>query len=364
VALTNTALGTGTAGSGGFITSVATGSVSPTANRLVLAVVFNAAFNVAQAEPPDTVAGAGLSFELIKSEADTTTGVCISMWRALSASPSSGAITATWSHSMYYGTISVTEVDGIDTSGSNGAGAVVQSASSRDSSGSATSSAVTLSAFGNANNGAAFGTGRTLAEATIRTCTPDTGWTEIHDFGTNYASGAASASLETQFRASNDTTATGTWSSAGYIHSVAIEIKAAGSGSSTTVTPAQAALSLLGLASGNVTTLTPASATLTLSGKIPGTSAFTNVRIREVLVNGSGQLVGSATDIGLRVWYSGICAGPPDVSLNGMTTDANGTTSWSIATGALSFNQPIFYVAQNSVSYSHYACGRLVPSYE
>lgn len=112
------------------------------------------------------------------------------------------------------------------------------------------------------------------------------------------------------------------------------------------------------------TTVTPAQAAVTLNGRTPTTSAFQNVRIREVLVNGSGQAVASATDIGLRVWYSGICAGAPDVSLNGMTTDANGTTSWSIATGSLAFNQPIFYVAQNSVSYSHYACGRLIPNYE
>lgn len=125
---------------------------------------------------------------------------------------------------------------------------------------------------------------------------------------------------------------------------VAASFKASASGSSTTVTPAQAALAL--------------------NGRTPATSAFTNVRIREVLVNASGQAVGSASDIGLRVWYSGICAGPPDVSLNGLTTDANGTTSWSIATGTLGVNQPIFFVAQNSVSYSHYCCGRIVPSYE
>jgi hypothetical protein len=115
---------------------------------------------------------------------------------------------------------------------------------------------------------------------------------------------------------------------------------------------------------GTETTINPGKATLTLDGRTPTTSAFTNVRIREVLVNGSGQAVSSASSIGLRVWYSGICAGAPDVSLNGMTTDASGTTSWSIATGTLVYNQAIFYVAQNSVSYSHYACGRLVPSYE
>jgi hypothetical protein len=115
---------------------------------------------------------------------------------------------------------------------------------------------------------------------------------------------------------------------------------------------------------GGSATVIPAQAALTLNGRAPTTSAFQNVRIREVLVNGSGQAVASATDIGLRVWYSGICAGAPDVSLNGMTTDADGTTSWSIATGSLGFNDPIFFVAQNSVSYSHYACGRLVPNYE
>lgn len=117
-------------------------------------------------------------------------------------------------------------------------------------------------------------------------------------------------------------------------------------------------------AGGSSTTVTPSPAALSVSGKQVATSSFQSVRIREVLVNGSGQAVGGATDIGLRVWYSGICAGAPDVSLNGMTTDANGTTSWSIVTGTLAYNQAIFYVAQNSVSYSHYACGRLVPSYE
>lgn len=112
------------------------------------------------------------------------------------------------------------------------------------------------------------------------------------------------------------------------------------------------------------TTLNPTTGAITLNGRAPTTSAFQNVRIREVLVNASGQAVGSHTDIGLRVWYGGICQGAPDVSLNGLTTDANGTTSWSIATGTLAFNDPIFYVAQNSVSYSTYTAARLVPSYE
>jgi hypothetical protein len=115
---------------------------------------------------------------------------------------------------------------------------------------------------------------------------------------------------------------------------------------------------------GSSTTAQPDKATLTLSGRTPTTSSFTNVRIREVLINGSGQAVSNATDITLCVWYAGRIGGAPDVSINGQTTDPNGTTSWSIATGSLAFNQTIFYVAQNSLSYSHYAAGRIVPSYE
>ena len=361
--ITATSLTSGTAGSGGFVATADTASISPTANRLVLMAVWQAAFQPDQIDPPTSVAGAGLTFTRIGFVSNTTTGLCLSIWRALSASPSSGAVTITLDETGYYIAWSVVELDGIDTGGTNGSSAIVQSATSSTGTSTGTSSAVTLSAFGNAANGAFFANGWTVAASGAVSCSEDTGWTEIHDTSTLYGGGTARAAIETQFRADNDTTATGTWSASGYVYSMALEIKAAGS-SATTVSPAQAALSLQGLASGSVTALTPAPAALSLSGKLPGTSAFTNVRIREVLVNGSGQLVGNATDIGLRVWYSGICAGPPDVSLNGMTTDANGTTSWSIATGTLAYNQAIFYVAQNSVSYSHYACGRMIPSYE
>lgn len=125
---------------------------------------------------------------------------------------------------------------------------------------------------------------------------------------------------------------------------ILMAISSAGSGTSTTVTPAQSAL--------------------TLNGRAATTSAFQNVRIREVLINGSGQTVGNAQDITLLVWYSGRFGGAPDVSINGLTTDANGTTSWSIATGTLAFNDPVAWVAQNSISLSHYAAARMVPSYE
>jgi hypothetical protein len=118
------------------------------------------------------------------------------------------------------------------------------------------------------------------------------------------------------------------------------------------------------IAGGTTATVTPAPAALSLQGRAPTTSAFQNVRIREVLTNGSGQVVSNATDITLLVWYAARCGGAPDISLNGMTTDSNGTISWSIPTGGLGYQSPIFYVAQNAVSLSHYTAARLIPNYE
>lgn len=112
-------------------------------------------------------------------------------------------------------------------------------------------------------------------------------------------------------------------------------------------------------------TVTPITATITLSGNIPSlTAAFSNVRIREVLVNASGQPITNGSDITLLVWYSGRFGGAPDVSINDMTTDSAGTASWSIPTGTLIYQQLIAYVAQSEVSLSHYTAARMTPSYE
>lgn len=115
---------------------------------------------------------------------------------------------------------------------------------------------------------------------------------------------------------------------------------------------------------GSTVTKTPTTANLSIGGRTISTNAFTAIRIRDVLINESGQPVGNAANITLKVWYSGYCSGPADFSRNGQTTDANGTASWSISTGTLTSGSPIFYVAQDSVSYSNYTAARMIPSYE
>lgn len=115
---------------------------------------------------------------------------------------------------------------------------------------------------------------------------------------------------------------------------------------------------------GSATTVTPTVAVPILNGRAATTNAFNSVRIREVLINEFGQPVASQTNLRLMVWYGGLCRGAPDVSLNAQTTDSAGTTSWSISTGTLTSGAPIFYVAQDSLSFSNYTCGRIIPSYE
>jgi hypothetical protein len=223
MAITQSSLTSGTSGTNGL--SVATASVSPTANRLVIAAFFGGAVTPANATDPTSVAGAGLTFVKLKAQNNTTTfGLNTSFWYAMSAAPSSGAITVTYQNTQDLFMWSLLELDGIDISGSNGANAVnTNTAAGQDITGAATSVTATLAAFASANNGAICATISAKA-TTAATCTPDTGWSEIHEV--SLVSAGIGFALETQWRASNDTTALGTWSAGSAIQTIAAEIVA------------------------------------------------------------------------------------------------------------------------------------------
>jgi hypothetical protein len=223
-AITEFPLTSGTSGTNGL--SVATASVSPTANRLVVAVFFGGAVTPANATDPSGVSGAGLTFVKWVSQNNTTTfGLNTSIWYAMSAAPSSGAVTVTYPNTQDLFLWSLFELDVIDTSGSNGAGAVnSNTATGQDITGSLTSVTATLAAFADTNNGAVCAT--ISAKATsAATCSPDSGWSEIHEV--SLISAGIGFALETQWRASNDTTALGTWSAGSAIQTVAAEVVAA-----------------------------------------------------------------------------------------------------------------------------------------
>lgn len=176
----------------------------------------------------------------------------------------------------------------------------------------------------------------------------------------------ANSNLTSASEISDDGTTSGNGGGIGIYAGIMASAGATGATTATVASTQNASITIaLNAPQGAETTVTPAQAALTLNGRdVTIGGAFNNVRIREVLVNASGQPVGNATDITLLVWYSGRFGGAPDISLNGLASDPNGTTSWSIATGSLVFQQPIAYLAQNSVSLSHYAAARMIPSYE
>lgn len=125
-----------------------------------------------------------------------------------------------------------------------------------------------------------------------------------------------------------------------------------------------AAASIKAADASSSTTVTPATGSIVAQGRAPTVNVFTNVRIREVLINEAGSPVASQTGIHLVVWYGGAPSGAPDLSYSDMTTDTNGSTSWSLATGSLAYNQGVFYVAHDGhASMSVFTCARMIPTY-
>lgn len=227
MAITETPLTTGVKDdSGGSFTTAATASITPGSNQLVLAGIFHNASVAANAADITGLAGAGLTFTKAVSIVDTAAGSVLSIWRALSASPSSGALTATFANATLASVWSIMQFNGIDTGGTNGANAIVQSAVNSNNTGSVATITATLGAFGSVNNGAMSAHGWFNAGA-VQTATPKSGWAEIHDNGTTYSAGTLADCLETQWRATNDTTASAVWTSNGAVFAIALELKAA-----------------------------------------------------------------------------------------------------------------------------------------
>lgn len=212
-------------------TSFATTSITPTANRLVLLAihVWNSGVSIT---PPASVTGCGLTWVIIASEHyQVLSGVenqSVFLYRALGASPAAGAVTITtggetWQELVY----AVSEFAGVNTSGTNGSGAIVQSATSNGGGGSSTTLSVALTATDAAN--AAYGlTGINLGE----NISPGAGFTEIHDLTT------AGIGLETQWKASGSVTGVdASWTTSSARGGIAVEIAAAAVGGGTASSP-------------------------------------------------------------------------------------------------------------------------------
>ncbi len=156
-------------------TSFNTTSISPGANRLVLLFVVSSDAGGADPGTP-TVSGGGLSTWVHVRGRFYGGARRISCFRGMSASPGSGQVTIDFggSNSQNSACWSIIEVADVDTSGSDGSGAVVQST---DLGATGTGSTISLAALQHANNIHICGVG-TVAATTI---TPDAQFTELSD---------------------------------------------------------------------------------------------------------------------------------------------------------------------------------------
>lgn len=192
-------------------TSYATASISPTANRLVLLAVANAVTSGTPNAP--TATGASMTWTQVTTV--TTTQTRLTLFRALSSSPGSGAITIDFAGQTQTSCQwQISQFSGVITSGTNGADAIVQSATNN---GTGTSGTTTLAAFGSTFNGC-YGAFRISANETV---TVGSGFTELNQVGTTEGN-----RLQTEWKNSNDTSVDASWTSNVTYRILAVEIKA------------------------------------------------------------------------------------------------------------------------------------------
>lgn len=208
--------------------SYSTASITPTANKLLLAAVYSGYAAGTPNQP--TLTSSGLTWVAVGT---VVVGVNrITLFRALAASPSAGAVTIDFGGQTqdrcYW---SISEFDGTDVGGTNGSGAIVQYASNYNDLTANTTLVVTLSAFGSANN-ATYGFFRAG---------------NIQTAGTGFSlQGSADGTTHcaSEFRADNDTSVDETWSSSTVTCvGIACEIKQAVAAVLTLTTEAETDLS-------------------------------------------------------------------------------------------------------------------------
>lgn len=201
-----------------------TASITPSANVLILVAVLSA-INVLPNAP--TLSGNSLTYVQIATVTFNTIATPLSrltLFRAMGASPSTGPITIDFGGQTQGSCLwSVAEFAGVNTGGTNGSAAIVQSATNQVNA-SASALTVTLGAFSSVDN-ATYGA---FGSDVVGSFTPGTDFSEIHDVNIATPSGT----LFTEWKATNDTSVDATPNTTADMGGIAVEIAAAGGGSS------------------------------------------------------------------------------------------------------------------------------------
>ncbi len=194
-----------------------TASITPSANHLVLAWVVN---RHATAADTVTLSSNGLTWVQVNTVTFNGGLARLTLFRAMGASPSAGAVTVTVAGSDNIGAAwSISQYANVDTSGTNGSGAVIQSVTANSVTTADTSLSITLAALGQSINATAGGFSVLLNSATA--ITPGAGYTELAEatFDT------PPTNIQSQWRATGSTTVNVT-NTSGVIGGIGVEIAA------------------------------------------------------------------------------------------------------------------------------------------
>lgn len=203
--------------------STTTASITPAANKLVLVAVIQSNDYTGASTAP-TVSGCGLTWvEVAHADDGTTNANRATVFRGMGASPTTGVLTIAFPGAPaneFQCDWSVDEFDKVIKTGSNGAGAVKQSATNTATS-SASSLTVTLAAFSNTQN-VTYGAFLTLVNTVFH---PGSGFTQLATRNTG------NTNMGVEWKNSNDTSVDASWDDASTARAgVAVEIGALSTG--------------------------------------------------------------------------------------------------------------------------------------
>ena len=202
----------------GSATSFNTASYAFQNNKLYMVSAF---LRAGSAVALSSVTGGGLTWVLALEQAIGGGTFYIATFRALVTSgATTGALTLNTSIAPTSIKWIVDELSGVDTTGTNGSGAIVQSDAD---SGNATTASMVLAAFADATNNAVYAA---VGHAANEAATVDAsgGYTKLAE---ELSAVTPATAIATEFRLAEDTTVTMTWTTAAQFRSTAFEIKAA-----------------------------------------------------------------------------------------------------------------------------------------
>lgn len=197
------------AGTSSATTTFTTASITPTANRLIGVWVLT------DGGTPNTITGCGLTWV---QEVLNTALVPVAFFRSMGASPSSGTLAIALGANTV-GSWVIVEYDEVDTSGSNGAGAI-RASQDTSNTGNGTSFGLTLPAAVNAGNAVA---GMWIIGGTGASLTPGGSYSKL---GETTASGFADHAH--QWNATGTQNPSMSWTGTQNVAAIAVELVAAG----------------------------------------------------------------------------------------------------------------------------------------